>query len=102
MPRATPLPKPKRSLPPPPAERLKVDFNLLPMGTVMSIERMAGSRMSMWAESGPSDAQLIVAIVAAMYDVDFDTVAQENAATLDKYVEVVTPDDEAEDDESPN
>jgi hypothetical protein len=104
MARTTPLPRPPRSkvkLPPVPAEPLKVDFNTMPMGTVMRIERMAGSRMSAWAESGPSDAQLTIAVVAAVYDVDFDIVAEENAETLSKYVEIVTPDDAEDEDDDP-
>jgi hypothetical protein len=104
MPRTTPLPRPKpKTLPPVPATPMEVDFQALPMGTIMRIERMAGARMSTWQEQGLSDAQLTIAIVAAVYDIDFDIVAQETADTLDKYVSIVTPpDDEDEDDGSGN
>ncbi len=92
----------KRVLPPPPAEPMKVDFDTLPLRKLMRIERLAGVRVTQWY-GGESDAQKLVALVSVMYDVDFDTVAEESGETLAKYAEVVEPtDDDGEDDGSGN
>jgi hypothetical protein len=92
----------KRKMPPVPEQPMQVDFDLIPMAQVIRIERLAGVRLSEWG-GGESDGQKIAALVAVMYDVPFDTVTQENGTTLAKYIEIVLPTEDAEeDDDSPN
>lgn len=95
--------KRRRTLPPVPDEPLKVDFDLIPMRQVIRIERLAGVRLTEWG-GGESDGQKLAALVSVMYDVDYDTVIEESAATLARYAEVVLPgaDDEGEDDDPGN
>lgn len=89
----------KRShpLPPPPDEPILVDFDALPFAKLMRIERLAGVRMSEW-EGGVSDAQKLVAVVSVLYDADFDLVAEADARTLARYVDMSGPADGEDDD----
>lgn len=69
-----PIPKP-RPLPPPPAEPMRFDADRLPFAKVMLLERLAGVRLSNW-DARPSDGQFVTAVVAVLYDADFDLVAE--------------------------
>lgn len=99
MARTQPL-VPKREpkpLPPPPDEPRVVDPSDLPMVMRMRIERIVGMRQSDWEARLDSDARLTVAIVAALYDADFDLVAEETERTLSRYVLLRGPSDGEDD-----
>lgn len=92
----------RKPLPPVPAEPMRVDFDLIPMRQVIRIERLAGVRLTEWG-GGESDGQKLAALVSVMYDVDYDVVIDESAATLAKYAEVALPGaDDGEDDDPGN
>lgn len=95
--------KRRRTLPPIPDEPMRVDFDHIPMRQVIRIERLAGVRLTEWG-GGESDGQKLAALVAVMYDVDYESVLDEDAVTLAKYAEVVLPtaDDAGEDDDQGN
>lgn len=73
-----------------------VDFDTIPMHQLIRIERLAEVRVSQWF-GGESDGQKLAALVSVMYDVDWDIVCESNGETLARYVEVVMPKDEDED-----
>jgi hypothetical protein len=85
----------KRKLPAPPDEPMKINFDDLPTWQISQIERLAGTSISRW-HVAPSNGDQMAAVVSVMYEVDFETAAQETPRTLAKYVEIVEDEEVAE------
>lgn len=75
------------ALPEPPETPREVVLVDLPGPQLEAIEENGGASLANW-RSAPSMHRQVSAVVAAVYDLDFEEVRQESLTTLAKYVTV--------------
>lgn len=84
-------PRTGKPLPDVPAEPMRVNVLDLPGDQVRRIEIEGGSRLG---DEVPSVQQRLAAIVAAVYEVDYELTAPLSLRTLTRYVEIVDDEDD--------